>query len=78
MARLLKGVPAAGALCGTTRNKTEILHAEGISPTLAILRVGAREDDTLYECAAIKRCSALGIGTRVIALPIDAGQAALM
>lgn len=78
MAKLLKGLPVAGELGKIAANKVNILRAGDVIPALAILRVGTREADTLYECTAIKRCSALGIATRVIALPEDAEQAELM
>ena len=34
------------------------------NPTLAVVRLGAREDDLSYERAAVKRCAAVGIRLR--------------
>lgn len=78
MAKLLKGMPAAGELCKITETKTSVLQARGVQPMLTILRVGKREDDLLYECNAVKRCTALGIKTRIVALSGDDGQAELI
>ncbi|NCB50317.1 MAG: glycosyltransferase [Clostridia bacterium] len=78
MAKLLKGMPAAGELCKITETKTTVLRARGVNPLLTILRVGRREDDLLYEYNAVKRCSALGIRTRIVALGEGDGQAELM
>ena len=45
MAQLLKGAPAAAAICAGLSARSESLQARGITPTLAILRVGERPDD---------------------------------
>lgn len=66
------------------RMKTELtedvcqLKERGISPKLAILRVGAREDDLSYENGAIKRAESVGVAVERIVLPEDATQAQLM
>jgi methylenetetrahydrofolate dehydrogenase (NADP+)/methenyltetrahydrofolate cyclohydrolase len=78
MAEILKGAPAAAALDEKTAEKTAALRAKGIVPTLAILRVGGREDDVAYERGAMKRCAKLGIEVRSVVLPADARQEELM
>ena len=45
MAMLLKGAEVAKALTEGLHAKTEELKKNGVEPCLAILRVGAREDD---------------------------------
>ena len=45
MAELLKGKEVAAAIAERSAAKVEELKARGITPTLAILRVGARDDD---------------------------------
>ena len=50
------------------------LAQSGITPTLAILRVGERPDDLSYERSAIKVAATLGIEVRSIVLPADATQ----
>lgn len=78
MAELLKGAPVAAALAEKTAADAEALKARGITPTLAILRVGAREDDLSYERGATKRCAAAGIEVRSVVLPEDVNQTTLM
>lgn len=71
MAELLKGAPVAAALNEKTAALAEELKNRGIVPTLAILRVGEREDDLSYERGATKRCTALGIQVKSVALPAE-------
>lgn len=78
MAELLKGAPVAAAIAQRTAAGAEALKARGILPTLAILRVGAREDDLSYERGAMKRCSAVGVEVRSVVLPEDVSQKELM
>lgn len=78
MAELLKGAPVAAALAEKTAADAEALKARGIVSTLAILRVGAREDDLSYERGAVKRCTAAGIEVRSVVLPEDVDQNAFM
>ena len=47
-------------------------------PTLAIVRVGEREDDLSYERGALKRCEKVGIEVRRILLPADVSQDELL
>ena len=68
MAELLKGKPVADAIGEKLAPRIEALKAAGVAPTLAILRVGEREDDLSYERGAMKRCDALGIEVRNIVL----------
>ena len=78
MAELLKGKPVADALCEDVAARVEALAAEGVVPTLAIVRVGEREDDLSYERGATKRCAATGIAVRKFTLPADCTQDDLM
>lgn len=78
MAELLKGAPVAAALAEKTAADAEALKARGIVSTLAILRVGAREDDLSYERGAVKRCAAAGIEVRSVVLPEDVDQNTFM
>lgn len=71
MAEILKGAPVAAALNEETAARAAALRERGVVPTLAILRVGAREDDLSYERGAVKRCTQLGVETRCIALGDD-------
>lgn len=78
MAELLKGVPAAKALAESLRAESDALRGRGVTPTLAILRVGERDDDLAYERAARKRCEQCGVDARQITLSADVSQEALL
>lgn len=71
MSMLLRGAPAAAALNEKTAQLVSELREKGIVPTLAIVRLGAREDDLSYERGAVKRCAAVGIETRCVSLPAN-------
>lgn len=78
MAEILKGAPAAKAMTEELAARTAALRARGVTPTLAIVRVGARGDDLAYERGAIKRCEKAGVDVRLYELAADAGQAELL
>lgn len=66
MAELMLGLPVAKSINERLTPRIEALKASGVTPKLAIVRVGAREDDLSYERGALKRCSTLGIEAEVI------------
>ena len=74
MATMLKGAPVAAALNDTLQARVKTLEADGVRPTLAIVRVGEKPDDISYERTARKRCAAVGVETRGMTLPEDCGQ----
>lgn len=78
MAELLKGLPVAKAMTERLAQQVEDLKAAGIAPTLAIVRVGERDDDLSYERGATKRCDAIGIAIKKYVLPSDCAQDDLM
>jgi len=51
------------------------LIAQGVTPCLAIVRVGERQDDLAYERGALKRFEGLGIAVKVSVFPEDISQA---
>lgn len=65
MAEILASKPVIHAMGEVIRPRVERLKEVGITPTLAIVRVGDRPDDLSYERTAIKRAESLGIETRV-------------
>lgn len=71
MAELLKGGAVAAAITEKLSVETARLKEAGVVPTLAVLRVGAREDDLAYERGILKRFSQVGAEVRVCALPED-------
>ena len=78
MAEILKGKPVADAINAELAPRIEALKAAGITPTLAIIRVGEREDDLSYERGATKRCETLGLGLVKFVLPADCAQEELL
>lgn len=69
MAELLKGAPVAAALNDKTKQRAEALRSRGITPTLAIIRVGDEPGGAAYERAAVRRCEAVGVDVRLVTLP---------
>ena len=56
MAEQLLGLPVANALSERVAARAAELTKGGVTPTLAIIRVGERDDDLSYERGALKRC----------------------
>lgn len=78
MAELLLGLPVAKSINQDLLTRVGSLKVAGVRPKLAIVRVGAREDDLSYERGALKRCDALGIETEVIRFEDDVDTHALI
>lgn len=68
MANLLKGKDVATSINQRSKNDVEILKTKGITPTLAILRVGNKEADLSYEKGASKRANEVGVEVKSIVL----------
>lgn len=71
MAELWKGAPVAAALTQQLTARCGALKERGITPTLAIVRMGERPDDISYENAAVKRCETVGIAVKKF--PVNEG-----
>lgn len=71
MAEILKGKAVADALCAQMKEDIAQLESQGVTPTLAILRVGERADDLSYERGAMKRCASVGVAVKNVVLPQD-------
>lgn len=78
MAKLLLGAPVANALGEKLEGEITRLKRLGVTPTLAIVRVGERKDDLSYERGAIKRCDGLGIDVRQFVLDGGCSQEELI
>ena len=78
MAELLKGAAVVAAMNEKMTAEIAALKAKGVSPTLAILRVGERDDDISYEKGAMKRCDTVGVAVKNVLLPADVTQDVLM
>lgn len=72
----MKGADVAKAMKEDLIKEVGELKEKGISPCLAIVRVGARPDDLAYERGAMKRMESTGIGCQVFELPEDISQEA--
>lgn len=78
MAELLKGAAVVAAINEKLMADIATLKEKGVSPTLAILRVGERDDDISYEKGATKRCDTVGVAVKNVVLPANVTQDVLM
>ena len=78
MASVLRGTDVVNALGDRMRGDVEALKSRGVSPALAILRVGERPDDVSYEKNASKRCESVGVAVRSVVLPPEVSQEELI
>lgn len=78
MATILKGAPVVAAMNEANAARCAALAAKGITPTLAVVRVGEREDDLSYERGVMTRCGKVGVAVRQFLLPANATQDALL
>lgn len=78
MTTLLKGAEVTAKLNGELTAKTESLKAKGIFPTLAIVRVGEKDDQISYERGASARAGKIGVDIKKFTLPEDITQAELV
>lgn len=68
MAKLLKGKDVASFINERSKKDVESLKQKGTTPTLAILRVGNKQQDLSYEKGAIKRANEVGVEVKSIVL----------
>lgn len=73
-AKILQGAAVVDAMNKGLFRDIQQLKDRGISPTLAILRVGEREDDISYETGATKRGEKIGVAIRHVVLPETVAQ----
>ena len=74
MAELLRGAPVAKAIVEDVAARAACLADAGVTPRLALVRVGSRPDDLAYERGAEKRCLAAGIAVERRELPEGCSQ----
>ncbi|KAA9014059.1 bifunctional 5,10-methylenetetrahydrofolate dehydrogenase/5,10-methenyltetrahydrofolate cyclohydrolase [Niallia endozanthoxylica] len=67
----LAGKPVVESLREDIKLRVSALGEKQITPTLLLIRVGAREDDIWYERSILKNCDLLGIQCQVKELPLD-------
>ena len=69
MADILRGADVVSALGENMKKDARLLSSKGVTPLLAILRIGERPDDISYENNAVKRGKSVGVMTRSVTLP---------
>ena len=78
MAKLLLGKEVNEKLNARIIADCEALKAQGIQPTLGIIRCGERPDDLSYERGATKRAETLGVAVETFLLPEDVSKEELL
>ena len=78
MSVILKGAPVVAAMNEANAARCAALREKGVTPTLAVVRVGAREDDLSYEKGVMARCAKVGVEVKQFLLPADAAQEELL
>lgn len=78
MAKILSGKPVVAALKDRQLAAVAALKDAGVVPTLAIVRVGERDDDIAYERGATKRSESVDVAVKHFTLPADAAQEDLL
>lgn len=71
MAELLKGAAVSADMIEKMKADVLRLKEKGVEPTLAIFRVGEKENDLAYEKGAMKRCEQVGVTVKNVVLPED-------
>ena len=74
MANLLKGKAVADAITLSNIEKVNTLKEKGITPTLAIFRVGENESDLSYERGALKRCESTGVNVKQFVFDLEVDE----
>lgn len=74
MAKILSGKEVAAALKEDLLKRVAALKDKGVTPTLAIVRVGEKESDIAYEKGAMKKSETLGIAVKNVILPVDVAE----
>ncbi len=78
MAELLFGAFVAEQLMEEIRRDVQELKKRGVTPRLAILRVGGDPDDVFYERSVEKCCGKVGVEVCRVTLPADVQRAELI
>ncbi len=78
MAELLRGNFVVEKISARSQTRTEELQAKGVTPTLALIRVGENSADGAYERGARKRAEAAGVAIRDFNFPETVTQPELL
>mgnify|MGYP002624505204 CR=1 FL=1 len=74
MAVIMKGAEVSSRMKEMLSAQVSDLRKNGVNPELAVVRVGNKPDDAVYERAILKRFAALGIEVNVHELPENITQ----
>lgn len=78
MAELLRGAPVAKSMTEEVAERAALLAAAGVTPKLAIVRVGDNPSDGAYVRGALKRAERAGVATELVSLPDTISQDELL
>ena len=78
MAELLRGAPVAKSMTEEVAEHAARLAAAGVTPKLAIVRVGDNPSDGAYVRGALKRAERAGVATELVSLPDTISQDELL
>ena len=78
MATILSGKAVADAISAKVTEDVIMLKEQGVSPCLAIVRVGENPSDLSYERGAVKRCELTGVEYKKYELPADISEEDLL
>ena len=78
MAELLRGAPVAAAIRENLKERAAALRERGVTPKLAIVRLGEHPDDLYYEQSLRRGCEALGAQAETVALDRSCAQGELV
>ncbi|MCR5481238.1 MAG: bifunctional 5,10-methylenetetrahydrofolate dehydrogenase/5,10-methenyltetrahydrofolate cyclohydrolase [Clostridia bacterium] len=78
MSRILDGKEVARVLTEGLQNRSQRLGEKGITPTLAIVRMGEKPEDMAYERGALKRAEKVGVQVRQVVLDADEKEEMLL
>lgn len=78
MAKILRGAPVAAAMAEQLIERVKQYKAQGISPKLAIVRLGENPDDIWYENSVMRFCEKVGVEVKSVVYPADCEEARLI
>ena len=78
MAELLRGAPVAKSMTEEVAERAARLAAAGVTPKLAIVRVGDNPSDGAYVRGALKRAERAGVAIELVSLPDTTSQDELL
>ncbi|MGL4484296.1 MAG: bifunctional 5,10-methylenetetrahydrofolate dehydrogenase/5,10-methenyltetrahydrofolate cyclohydrolase [Anaerovoracaceae bacterium] len=76
MEKLMKGKEVAAAIKADVLLQAENLKLKGVTPKLAIIRIGENPSDIAYEKGIISSCGSVGIETEIFEIPLENGISA--